>query len=838
MSSFSLRKKDPVFYTGLVAILLSFAFFVFRSFSSTSIPLGFNGMFGINFAIAVLYFCLLLGSKRLKEGANGFFPFLLFLVLFLISAYSLNREMKVFEISTSWFCVVLILVCGNYIALGLFTGMPDRVRYVLFAIAGVAICVFVYLGVYLFPLYLFSTVASPFLGISLHTFVPLLFCIFTVKLIRTYGEARHRKAFFAAAAACLLFVTGYVLYWNRNLKEINQYYGVTSFTENDRLPGWVNVAQHARPDAISGKILKTDLVYAVPDETMNFFWETPKANFDARVHDPLVIISSFFCGRIYMPEEDRIKVLETLYDSRHQAQERLWSGEDIRTEHVSTNVQVWPAVRTSFTEMNLTITHVPSNDRWASREEAIYTFHLPEGGVCTSLSLWIDGHEEKGILTSKEKAAVAYTTIVGKERRDPSVVHWQEGNTVTVRIFPVQTGETRKFKIGITAPLRFENARLNYDNIYFDGPSVRGTEEDITLTSRDSLANWKVPAGFTREAGVAEREGTYAPAWSCSLDAPPLSTAHFQFNGCAYTVQPIAKEIEAFSPNVIFLDINAAWTEDETERIYQLTKDRKLYVSTGSDELEEVTAANRRKLFRELRKDQFSLFPFHKIAVPEQSLLITHSGSVSPTIAEIRNSEFLKKEGTYFQRGATIRVFDLGTERSPYLKSLKEFRVLQVNRGTEKQLQQQLHSNTFEKTIETDNIVALEPAGLSLKRSTDSTEGHAPDHLMRLFAYNHILAQSGRHLLAGEEETANVVAEAQEAYVVSPSSSLIVLESQKDYDRFDIKDSKNSLQNATLKSKGSVPEPGEWALACLSLLACLVFGYRRSYRYVPFNRSL
>jgi XrtN system VIT domain protein len=78
---------------------------------------------------------------------------------------------------------------------------------------------------------------------------------------------------------------------------------------------------------------------------------------------------------------------------------------------------------------------------------------MPEGAVVTSLSLWINGNEEKAILTTKEKADSAYKTIVGAERRDPSVVHWQEGNSVSVRVFPVLPGESRKFKIGITAPL-------------------------------------------------------------------------------------------------------------------------------------------------------------------------------------------------------------------------------------------------------------------------------------------------------------------------------------------------------------------------------------------------
>jgi hypothetical protein len=60
------------------------------------------------------------------------------------------------------------------------------------------------------------------------------------------------------------------------------------------------------------------------------------------------------------------------------------------------------------------------------------------------------------------------------------------------------------------------------------------------------------------------------------------------------------------------------------------------------------------------------------------------------------------------------------------------------------------------------------------------------------------------------------VKQAELAHIVSPVSSLIVLETKKDYDRFNIHDSKQSLQNASNKKSGAVPEPHEWALIVLA----------------------
>jgi XrtN system VIT domain protein len=71
------------------------------------------------------------------------------------------------------------------------------------------------------------------------------------------------------------------------------------------------------------------------------------------------------------------------------------------------------------------------------------------------------------------------------------------------------------------------------------------------------------------------------------------------------------------------------------------------------------------------------------------------------------------------------------------------------------------------------------------------------------------------------------IAEAEQGYIVSPVSSMIVLETAKDYERFGIDENKNSLKNASMKSSGAVPEPQEWMLIILA--ACIVgsFIYKR-----------
>ncbi|MGN6417279.1 MAG: hypothetical protein ACTHMC_07300, partial [Pseudobacter sp.] len=85
-------------------------------------------------------------------------------------------------------------------------------------------------------------------------------------------------------------------------------------------------------------------------------------------------------------------------------------------------------------------------------------------------------------------------------------------------------------------------------------------------------------------------------------------------------------------------------------------------------------------------------------------------------------------------------------------------------------------------------------------------------------------------LLNGESPADSLVAQAAEAHVVTPVSSLVVLESKADYDRFDIKASENSLHNAAIASKGAVPEPHEWALIILAILILITLKYQAVWK--------
>lgn len=831
MSEYQHPLHDRAWTTGLVLLVVSLSGFglalVFPPLQQQVF-----GWFLFHYLLAVGYFIGILISGRLRKGRTGLRLMFVFLLLSLISAYSLNREVNLFDSSVNWFCAVLLVAGLNYLSFAFFEQMPGWLKYVISFVAGCSLVVFVYLAIYLLPIYGFSTVASFILGISLHSFVPLLFCIYTVVLLR---KTAKQSAIYGRIACCGAGVVIVALYiycfaFSKAVTSMNSLYQ-RAYQEREFYPVWIKLARDLEPDMFTDKILKSDIVYKAPAQSNGWLWTTPSRRFDEQLlHDPLVTMGLFLSNRPEIPEEERIKLLEVLYDARHQTEERLWRGDDLKTVAVNNTVQLWPQLYLSYTQLDMTVANRhPANTWGGSSQEAIYTFHLPEGALVSSLSLWVDGKERKGLLTTRSKADSAYKTIVGIEKRDPSVVHWQEGNRVSVRVFPVMAGSTRHFRIGITAPIISRGQQLVYQPCYFRGPSAAGAREEVSVSFKQPPVNCKTSDLEKTDNLSYTRSGRYDTSWQIAFDKQTPSSAVFSFNNYSYQLQPLEQQRLPADIQDIYVDVNKEWSADEWNNIYELIKTRRVFVTPDGDGVTQVTSDNKDMLFKRLHQQQFSLFPFYAIPDKSKALVISKSTAESPLVKDLKGTDFgsrlIRDTGTF----TPVRLFNLGSQLSPYMQTLKQARYFYYEQGSAEDLAKLLQHNVFTVSAENDNRIALDDAGLTITRVADTlTAGSvtAPDHLMRLFAYNHILQQAGRGLVTDKGFPDTLVKEAEEAYVVSPVSSLIVLETQKDYDRFDIKTSKNSLENASVHSKGAVPEPHEWALIVLVLLVLLLIKYK------------
>jgi XrtN system VIT domain protein len=460
-----------------------------------------------------------------------------------------------------------------------------------------------------------------------------------------------------------------------------------------------------------------------------------------------------------------------------------------------------------------------STRTWRSDEEAIYTFQLPEGSVITSLSLWINGKEEKGILTTKQKATTAYKTIVGVEQRDPSVVHWQEGNTVTARIFPCTNKEQRKFKIGITSPLVERDGQIVYKNITFRGPDAEGAKETIRVRFIGGN-EFEMPTKFKKDKkGDYLSEERYDDDFELAFKAVPLRIGNkFDFDGFTYSLQPHSISFQPFDVKRIYLDLNASWSATEMAGVKSLLSKAEVFIYY-ENEFIKITDANW-DVAEELKKNNFSLFPFHLLPGISHSLVITKGSLFSPHLSDFKESKFAEGISSFFASGKKAFVYNISNESSAYISSLRELRAFHFAQGDVNQLDSWLTEKKYPQTQESDARVVLHDANMVVtkEKAITTSASNAPDHLARLFAYNDVMRKVGSDYFKKDFINEALVGEAAAAYVVSPVSSLIVLESKKDYDRFDINDIENSLHNAAKQSSGAVPEPHEWALIALFVL--------------------
>src|SRR5690606_8963935 len=116
---------------------------------------------------------LLDGRYTLKKPFRDLEHLYPLLVLAIISCYSLNRQMSIFQDSAPWLEALVCMFCVALITYSYNSLLPPLANQVLLFLLGIGAVIWVYYALYLFPLYAPSFLLSFVLGLSLHTFVPL-----------------------------------------------------------------------------------------------------------------------------------------------------------------------------------------------------------------------------------------------------------------------------------------------------------------------------------------------------------------------------------------------------------------------------------------------------------------------------------------------------------------------------------------------------------------------------------------------------------------------------------------------------------------------------------------
>ena len=839
---YTMKQKSHLTF-GVLLIILSSALYGAEVYFDIEVDSAlFTGVFFLHYVPTIIYFFVVRHHEPhfwrffQRDGWSGH---TLLLVLFNICAYSLNRTFTIFNESVAWLTVFLLIENILLIIYAMLNDPPRLLKMLMSGFFGAALLFNIYQLFMVLPATPFGIIGVLFFGISLLLFVPAFYIVCIVTLLRTLlTDAYHLRSFLAGTLLTIV-VLGYNVYQytatERNIVDA-QLSQDAPFARQYGLPDWIAVAQELPDNHYTEKYLKIGLVY----QDLASFDNGPfsaifRSSLDERyLHDPLISIASLFVRHETLDLNTKLKILNFQYDARHQTSDRFWSGENLSTQQVVTNVELFPRERLSFTEQVLTIKNDRDTEgRWRSQQEALYTFHLPEGGVVTSLSLWINGMEEKGVLTSKKKAEQAYNTIVGREVRDPSVVYWMEGNQIRVRVFPCTPEEDRKFKIGVTAPLALEDDLLTYQAISFKGPDYSKALSAVHVVTRDAEV-LSSSIALKQRTDFYTWSGKYQRDWQLSIKAPEKTAGFFSFQGEQFKVEKTTKSVRDFKPQQVYLDVSNAWTERELQQIGEMTAGLEVTVFTSAfqpkNTLESIVRMSQGPL------PMFTLFPFQEVTNRE-AVIITKGGMATPNFSDINNTGFRNTLFAYLRnQDWSPLVIDISLAPTDYMKSLKEFDVIDYHAMGLDELVSCFNNGQFPKRNEDPDVVVIPQNGLSIRRSAPSSNElpDASDHLMRLFYYQDVLSDIGNQYFTNDQNDyieTQIVDKAATANIVTPLSSLIVLESQADYDRFGIEQKDDALGNATIGNAGAVPEPHEWAMIFMGC-ALLLYMYRKSRKTV------
>ena len=86
-------------------------------------------------------------------------------------------------------------------------------------------------------------------------------------------------------------------------------------------------------------------------------------------------------------------------------------------------------------------------------QEARMQLLLPNDGVVSRLTLWVNGEPQEAAFSATAKVTEAYKSIAVQERRDPVLVRWVGADRIMAQCFPVPAKGRMKIRIGVTAPL-------------------------------------------------------------------------------------------------------------------------------------------------------------------------------------------------------------------------------------------------------------------------------------------------------------------------------------------------------------------------------------------------
>ncbi len=467
------------------------------------------------------------------------------------------------------------------------------------------------------------------------------------------------------------------------------------------------------------------------------------------------------------------------------------------------------------------------------QREARMRLRMPAGAVASHLSLWVNGKEEQAAFGSRAAATKAYQQVAVVQRRDPALLGTMGPDQVLLQVFPVNAGAVATVRVGFTCPLL-----AGTDSLQLALPAIGERNFDVVAGFRHHLVvegarPLPVPPGTAGPSATAAGAAADALADDALL-APTRPSLRFPSAGTVPPGAAAARDADgwtvqrwsAAAPHPVrakvILVVDGSTTMNECR-----PKWAELLAGWPSwAELELVVAGD------ELRSSPRGRPPGELAAWLECQAF---EGGIDPVPAlasalQARPDLVIWLHGEQpvtLSATGPLRAL-LENSETPLLLALPAVaggnRVADALDGARRFLQAPRLGSLSDDLARLPLAVSADPASpdvpldlfgphrRSFERlsSPPALDGpRAPvrvsDDLGRLWA----AGQARRNAAAGDP--AKAAALAVRFRLVTPWSSAVVLETRKDYEKFDLDPSKP----AAVGSIG-VPEPDLWLLALLA----------------------
>lgn len=523
-----------------------------------------------------------------------------------------------------------------------------------------------------------------------------------------------------------------------------------------------------------------------------------------------------------------------------------WMLEHLRLKTSQMDASLDPDAALGYLEWTVSLENTSDG-----QQEGRAEIQLPAGGVVSRLTLWVNGEEREAAFAAKGKVQAAYDAVVAR-RRDPVLVQNISDDRISVRCFPVPSKGEMKFRIGITAPMQFEQGDEVWMRLpYFIDRNFGVTKDfshSVWAESRKSLQASSQSLKPEHPSDHLYGVRGQLPHLELAREYPAIKARRSAQTTVAWTVNPFNKEGEIIEqriepgsisalPRLVFvLDGSVGMLpliDGIAQGISQFPEGGEYGILIASDEvieleaMQKASAAGLQASAAKLRKQSFAggqdnvpaLLRAWDIASekPNSLILWIHEPqAVSVTEASVLTN--LKQR--WQRRPEGPRLLDLQTRkgndvaaaelpRTPGITSV--LRMGKVSQELEKSF-----ARWKAQTPQYNIVRSRRPIG---KTSQLDKAKQTSSHLARLWAFDQVQA-----LLESSENTEKAAALASTYQLVTPVTGAVVLETKEQYQQA-------GLEPVKQNSVPTIPEPEEWLLmiAVAIVLTWLLIQRRRQW---------